>query len=55
MRKLALVAYGTRFLRNANTLEDWHHHAMLADVHFQFRSLTDNALLAKFSLNIWAY
>jgi hypothetical protein len=47
LRQVALVAYGTRFLRDGNTLEDWHRHHILADVRFQFRAFADNTLLAE--------
>lgn len=44
-RQVALVSYGTQFLRHACALEDWYRHAVFRDARSQFRSLAGNALL----------
>lgn len=45
LRQVALVSYGTQFLRNEIELEDWYRHGVFFDTRLQFRDL-DNALLA---------
>jgi hypothetical protein len=42
---VALVSYGTQFLRDEIELEDWYRHGVFFDTRLQFRDL-DNALLA---------
>ncbi len=46
LRQVALVGYGTRFLRGELSLEDWHRHSIFRDARQQFRATADNALLA---------
>ncbi|MET0320966.1 MAG: hypothetical protein ABW069_09625 [Duganella sp.] len=45
-RCVALVSYGTGFLRKELPLEDWYRHGIFFDARFQFRSPGQNALLA---------
>lgn len=45
-RQVALVSYGTAFLRNENTLEDWYRHDVFHGVRSVFRASAGNALLA---------
>ncbi|GGY92773.1 hypothetical protein ACFFTM_18120 [Pseudoduganella plicata] len=45
-RQVALVSYGSLFLRSQNTLEDWYPHAVFHNARFVFRASADNALLA---------
>jgi hypothetical protein len=45
-RQVALVSYGTGFLRNENTLEDWYRHDVFHGARSVFRTSADNALLA---------
>jgi hypothetical protein len=45
-RQVALVSYGTKFLRGELALEDWHRHGIFRDARLQFRRLADNVLLA---------
>lgn len=40
------MSYGTRFLRNENTLEDWYRHDVFHGARSVFRAGADNALLA---------
>lgn len=46
LRQVALVSYGTQFLRGETSLEDWYRHGIFFDARSQFRSLSDNTLLA---------
>lgn len=46
LRQVALVSYGTQFLRGETSLDDWYRHGVFFDARFQFRSLSDNTLLA---------
>lgn len=46
LRQIALVSYGTRFLRGEIALDDWYRHGIFFDARLQFRSLADNTLLA---------
>lgn len=45
LRQVALVSYGTRFLRKEIELEDWYRHGVFFDSRLQFRDVA-NALLA---------
>ncbi|KAB8041230.1 hypothetical protein [Janthinobacterium aquaticum] len=45
-RQIALVSYGTQFLRNGLALEDWYRHGIFFGARLQFRQLAGNALLA---------
>lgn len=45
-RLVALVSYGTGFLRNENSLEDWYRHGAFHNARSIFRASADNALLA---------
>lgn len=45
-RQVALVSYGTQYLRDQIALEDWHRHGTFFNARLQFRALADNALLA---------
>lgn len=45
-RQLALVSYGTQFLRDKLALDDWYRHGIFFGARLQFRQLADNALLA---------
>ncbi|SFF63625.1 hypothetical protein SAMN05518865_102356 [Duganella sp. CF458] len=45
-RQVALVSYGTRFLRKELELEDWFHHGIFFGARFQFRDHQTNQLLA---------
>lgn len=45
-RQVALVSYGTRFLRKELGLEAWHQHGIFFGAQLQFRGGVDNALLA---------
>lgn len=51
-RQVALVGYGTQFLRHKLPLEDWHRHGVFFDARFQFRSREDNRLLAD-DFTVW--
>ena len=46
MRQVALVSYGTKFLRHEIALEDWYRHHVFFDARQQFRTIADNTLLA---------
>lgn len=46
LRQVALVGYGTRFLRGELPLEDWYRHGIFRDARLQFRAPAGNALLA---------
>lgn len=46
LRQVALVSYGTQFLRGDLALEEWYRHGVFFDARLQFRALADNALLA---------
>lgn len=43
---MALVSYGTQFLRDECTLEDWCRHNVFGQAHLQFRDPANNGLLA---------
>jgi len=45
-RQIALVSYGTQFLRDKLALDDWYRHGIFFGARLQFRQLADNALLA---------
>ena len=45
-RQVALVSYGSRFLRKELALEDWYRHGIFFGARLQFRELAGNALLA---------
>lgn len=45
LRQVALVSYGTQFLRDEIELEDWYRHGVFFDARLQFRD-QDNTLLA---------
>lgn len=45
-RQVALVSYGTRFLRQEIALKDWAQHAVFRGARLHFHRLEDNALLA---------
>jgi hypothetical protein len=45
-RQIALVSYGTKFLRKELALEAWCRHAIFSDARFQFYGGADNVLLA---------
>ncbi|MGW8389394.1 hypothetical protein [Pseudoduganella sp. HUAS MS19] len=45
-RQVALVSYGSRFLRKENALEDWYRHGIFLGARLQFRDRAGNALLA---------
>ena len=45
-RQIALVSYGTQFLRDKLALDDWYRHGIFFGARLQFRQLSDNALLA---------
>lgn len=45
-RQVALVGYGTQFLRGHAALEDWYRHGIFFGTRLQFREPADNALLA---------
>jgi hypothetical protein len=45
-RQIALVSYGTRYLRRELSLEDWYRHGIFWGARLQFRALAGNALLA---------
>lgn len=45
-RQIALVSYGTQFLRGKLALDDWYRHGIFFGARLQFRQLGDNALLA---------
>lgn len=45
-RQIALVSYGTQFLRDQLALDDWYRHGIFFGARLQFRQLADNALLA---------
>jgi hypothetical protein len=51
-RQVALVGYGTQFLRHKLPLEDWYRHGVFFDARFQFRSLEDKRLLAD-DFTVW--
>lgn len=44
-RQIALVSYGSKYLRGEIRLEDWHRHPALGNTRFQFRDHASNALL----------
>lgn len=46
MRQVALVSYGTQYLRDEILLDDWYRHGVFFEARIQFRSLGDNTLLA---------
>lgn len=46
LRQVALVSYGTQFLRGESSLEDWYRHGIFFGARSQFRSPSDNTLLA---------
>lgn len=45
-RQIALVSYGTQFLRDKLALDDWYRHGIFFGARLQFRQLADNTLLA---------
>jgi hypothetical protein len=45
-RQVALVSYGSLFLRGENTLKDWYPHCVFHNARSVFRASFDNALLA---------
>ncbi len=45
-RQIALVSYGTQFLRDKLALHDWYRHGIFFGARLQFRQLADNTLLA---------
>lgn len=45
-RQVALVSYGTQYLRGQSALDDWHRHGTFFNARLQFRGMADNALLA---------
>ncbi|KRB97045.1 hypothetical protein [Duganella sp. Root198D2] len=45
-RQVALVSYGSRFLRKKLALEDWYRHGIFFGARLQFRDRAGNALLA---------
>ncbi|WP_444847126.1 hypothetical protein [Duganella caerulea] len=45
-RQMALVSYGTQFLRGHAELEDWYRHGIFFGARLQFRTPDGNALLA---------
>lgn len=45
-RQVALVSYGSSFLRKELALEDWYRHGIFFGARLQFRELAGNALLA---------
>lgn len=45
-RQVALVSYGSRFLRKKLALEDWYQHGIFFGARLQFRDRAGNALLA---------
>lgn len=52
MRQVALVGYGSRFLRGELALEEWYRHGAFFDARLQFRTLPDSALLAD-DFTVW--
>lgn len=44
-RQIALVSYGSKYLRGEIRLEDWHRHPALGNTRFQFRDHSGNTLL----------
>ncbi|SEO32953.1 hypothetical protein SAMN05428959_106342 [Duganella sp. CF517] len=47
MRLVALVSYGTKFLRNEIALGDWQGHGVFGDARLRFRRQADQAVLAE--------
>ncbi|MGK5027104.1 hypothetical protein [Janthinobacterium sp. RB2R34] len=45
-RQIALVSYGTQFLRDKLALDDWYRHGIFFGARLQFRHLGDHVLLA---------
>ena len=45
-RQIALVSYGTQFLRKKVALEEWYRHGIFFGARLQFRDAADNSLLA---------
>ncbi|QGZ40178.1 hypothetical protein IP92_04915 [Pseudoduganella flava] len=49
LREVALVSYGTLYLRGDVALDDWYRHNVFEGATVQFRDLAENALLAETS------